>query len=367
MVDLLEYEGKTIFKEYGIPVPEFLVVSDEKDIPDFNEKMVIKAQVPTGGRGKRGGVRIVNNKEEAIKAMKEIKNIDFDGYRAEKFILEKAYNVRKELYISVTLDRSAEMPVVLASAEGGVDINSVPQEKIYKKPINPFVGVTEYLKRELSKFLNLTPEQAQEMGKILSGLYNIYDRLDASLAEINPLGLTDNGLIALDSKITIEDDALFRHKDIPVRYFGLDEIELEAKKKGLSFVKLEGDIGIIANGAGLNMATIDLIAQAGGKPANFFDLGGTDDPEKVIQAIELASKVTNKVLFINIFGGVTRCDTVARGVVQAINELKPKFKLVVRIRGANEEEGRKILLENKIESMLNLDEAVERVVKLAGE
>jgi len=155
-----------------------------------------------------------------------------DGYRAEKFILEKAYNIRKELYISVTLDRSAEMPVVLASAEGGVDINSVPQEKIYKKPINPFVGVTEYLKRELSKFLNLTPEQAQEMGKILSGLYNIYDRLDASLAEINPLGLTDNGLIALDSKITIEDDALFRHKDIPVRYFGLDEIELEAKKKG---------------------------------------------------------------------------------------------------------------------------------------
>jgi Succinyl-CoA synthetase, beta subunit len=153
MVDLLEYEGKSIFKEYGIPVPEFLVVSDEKDIPDFNEKMVIKAQVPTGGRGKRGGVRIVNSKEEAIKAMKEIKNIDFDGYRAEKFILEKAYNIRKELYISVTLDRSAEMPVVLASAEGGVDINSVPQEKIYKKPINPFVGVTEYLKGNFQNFL----------------------------------------------------------------------------------------------------------------------------------------------------------------------------------------------------------------------
>ncbi len=367
MVDLLEYEGKRLFKKYGIPVPEFKVITKESDVPEFNERMVVKAQVPTGGRGKRGGVRVVNNREEAIKAINEIKQINFDGYYSKAFILEKAYEVKKELYLSVTLDRSLELPIVLASPEGGVDINSVPQEKIYKKGINPFVGVTDYIKREVAKFLGLQGDLANQVGQILNGLYRIYDEMDASLAEINPLALTDQGLVALDSKVTIEDDALFRHKNIPVRYFGLDKIEVMAKKKGLSFVKLEGDIGIIANGAGLNMATIDLIALAGGRPANFFDLGGTDDPQKVIQAIELASKVTNKVLFINIFGGVTRCDTVANGVVEAIKRLKPKFKLVVRIRGANEEEGRRILLENGIESILNLDEAVEKVVKLAGE
>jgi len=367
MVDLLEHEGKRIFRKYGIPVPVFRVIRSEKEVPDFNEKMVIKAQVPTGGRGKKGGVKIVNNREEAIRAIQEIRQIDFNGYRARRFILEKAYDIKKELYVSITLDRSVELPVLLASAEGGVDINSVPAEKILKKPINPFVGVTDYMKREAAAFLGLDGENAKTLGKIISGLYRIYDELDASLAEINPLALTSEGLVALDSKISIEDDALFRHPDVPVRYFGMDKIEVEAKKKGLSFVRLEGDIGIIANGAGLNMATIDLIAQAGGKPANFFDLGGTDDPQKVIQAIELASKVTNKVLFVNIFGGVTRCDTVANGIVQAIKQLNPKFKLVVRIRGANEEEGRRILNENGIDSILNLDEAVRRVVELAGE
>ncbi|MEM4102487.1 MAG: ATP-grasp domain-containing protein, partial [Conexivisphaerales archaeon] len=349
---------------YKVPVTEFKVVKNDNDVPDFSEKMVIKAQVPVGGRGKRGGVVSVNSKHEALLAMDRIRKIDFDGHRAEVFLLEKAHNVNRELYLSVVLDRSEELPVILASKEGGMDINSVPSEKIYRHHIVPYVGVPEYVKRELSNFLDLKDRQIYE---VIDALYSIYDQMDASLVEINPLALTDDGLIALDSKITIEDDALFRHKDIEPRYFGLEPIEIEARKKGLSFVRLEGDIGIIANGAGLNMATIDMISLRGGRPANFFDLGGTDDPEKVIEALKLESNIVSKVLFINIFGGVTRCDTVATGIVQAVNELKPDFKIVVRLRGANEEQGRRILQENGIESLLNLDQAINRVVKLAGE
>lgn len=367
MVDFLEYEGKELFKRYGIPVPNFLVITDPKEVPEFNKKMVVKAQVPTGGRGKRGGVRLVNNREEAIRAIQEISQISFDGFRSEAFILEDAIDIKRELYISVTLDRSAELPIVLASAEGGVDINSVPQEKIYRHVINPFIGITQYLKREVSAFLGLGDKKAEQLGVILEGLYRIYNEMDASLAEINPLAETDSGLLALDSKVTLEDDALFRHREIVPKYYILDPVEREAKEKGLAFVRLEGDIGIIANGAGLNMATIDLIALNGGKPADFFDLGGTDDPQKVVEALKLASKVTHKVLFINIFGGVTKCDTVARGIIEAFKEIKPNFKLVVRVRGANEEEGRKILEENGIRSLLNLDEAVKEVIRLAGE
>jgi succinyl-CoA synthetase beta subunit len=364
MVDLLEYEGKQIFQKYRIPVPEFKVIRNENDIPEFSDKKVVKAQVPVGGRGKRGGVILVNSKQEALSAIEKIKKIDFDGHRAEVFLLEKAYRAVKELYLSVTLDRSRELPVVLASAEGGVDINSVSPEKIYRHHIVPYIGVPQYVKRELAEFLGLKDKQIYE---IVDALYSIYDEMDASLAEINPLVISEGGLMALDSKITIEDDALFRHHDIEPRFYGLDPVEIEAKKKELSFVRLEGDIGIIANGAGLNMATIDLISLRGGKPANFFDLGGTDDPEKVIEALKLESKVVSKVLFINIFGGVTRCDTVATGIVKSVKELKPKFKIVVRLRGANEEQGRRILQENGIESILNLDQAIDRVVKLAGE
>ncbi len=364
MVDLLEYEGKQIFQKYQVPVTEFKVIRSESDIPDFSERMVIKAQVPVGGRGKRGGVVPVNSKQEALIAMDKIRKIDFDGHRSEVFLLEKAYSVKRELYLSVTLDRSEELPVILASAEGGMDINSVPAEKIYRHHIVPYVGVPEYVKRELGEFLGLKDRQIYE---VVDALYSIYDQMDASLVEINPLAVTDGGLTALDSKITVEDDALFRHQEIEPRYFGLEPVEIEARKKGLSFVRLEGDIGIIANGAGLNMATIDMISLRGGRPANFFDLGGTDDPAKVIEALKLESKIVSKVLFINIFGGVTRCDTVATGIVQAVKELKPDFKIVVRLRGANEEQGRHILQENGIESLLNLDQAIDRVVKLAGE
>lgn len=364
MVDLLEYEGKQIFQKYQVPVTEFKVIRSESDIPDFSERMVIKAQVPVGGRGKRGGVVPVNSKQEALIAMDKIRKIDFDGHRSEVFLLEKAYSVKRELYLSVTLDRSEELPVILASAEGGMDINSVPAEKIYRHHIVPYVSVPEYVKRELGEFLGLKDRQIYE---VVDALYSIYDQMDASLVEINPLAVTDGGLTALDSKITVEDDALFRHQEIEPRYFGLEPVEIEARKKGLSFVRLEGDIGIIANGAGLNMATIDMISLRGGRPANFFDLGGTDDPAKVIEALKLESKIVSKVLFINIFGGVTRCDTVATGIVQAVKELKPDFKIVVRLRGANEEQGRHILQENGIESLLNLDQAIDRVVKLAGE
>jgi succinyl-CoA synthetase beta subunit len=364
MVDLLEYEGKQIFQKYQVPVTEFKVIRSESDIPDFSERMVIKAQVPVGGRGKRGGVVPVNSKQEALIAMDKIRKIDFDGHRSEVFLLEKAYSERRELYLSVTLDRSKELPVILASAEGGMDINSVPAEKIYRHHIVPYVSVPEYVKRELGEFLGLKDRQIYE---VVDALYSIYDQMDASLVEINPLAVTDGGLTALDSKITVEDDALFRHQEIEPRYFGLEPVEIEARKKGLSFVRLEGDIGIIANGAGLNMATIDMISLRGGRPANFFDLGGTDDPAKVIEALKLESKIVSKVLFINIFGGVTRCDTVATGIVQAVKELKPDFKIVVRLRGANEEQGRHILQENGIESLLNLDQAIDRVVKLAGE
>jgi len=368
MVKLLEFEGKEIFKKYGIKVPSGFIVKSKEDVLKnsslFAPPMVVKAQVLVGGRGKRGGIRKVESIDDAAKSIDIIKTIDFDGYKAESFLLEKAVSVKKELYISITLDRSHRDAILMSSADGGMEIESIPDEKIFKYNLNSFVGIPEYVKRDLFRKLGLDQKYQKEFNSILSGLWRIYKEEDAELVEINPLGITDEGIVAMDSKVIIEDDALFRHSTVEKIDSTLDPLEAKAKEKGIAFVKLDGDIGVIANGAGLTMATLDALNYMQGKAGVFLDLGGTDDPDKVSEAFLLMTDAKPKVVFINIFGGVTRCDTVALGLVEAFKKVKPSFPIVVRIRGFREEEGRKIMKDNGYDSYLTLMDAIKAVVDL---
>ncbi len=366
MVKLLEYEGKDFFKKYGIPVPSGYVVKSVNEIQPINFAMVIKAQVLTGGRGKRGGILKVSNLPEARKALDKISTINFDGHYAKQYLVESAVNVVKELYISITLDRSKRLPILMASTEGGMEIENVPDEKILKYYINPFIGVSLYIKRELAKELKIDKKMVGTIYAIVDGLWNIFKNEDAELVEINPLGVTEETLVAMDAKVVIEDDALFRHKNIEKVDETFDELEAKAREKSIAFVKLDGNIGVIANGAGLTMATLDTLTLWGGKPGVFLDLGGTDDPAKVTEAFELMCDAEPNVVFVNIFGGVTRCDTVATGLVNAIKNIKPKFPIVARIRGFHEVEGRDILKKAGISSFLDMKEAAKNVVDMVG-
>ena len=367
MVDLEEHEGKLLFKEYGIKVPESRLIKSGRDIRELHGNYVIKAQVPTGHRGTSGGVVKVSTKKQAMSAIEKIKKLDFNGFRAEKFLLEKFTEHTKEFYLSLVLDRGERSVMLIASRKGGVDIERVDKAYIKKIDIDIFIGVPDYRKRELSKFLGLDGELQPQFSSMLDSMWRLYRKEDAELVEINPLALSKEGLVALDSKIIIEDDALFRH-DKYLRFRNpADPIESKAEKIGVTFVRLDGKVGVIANGAGLNLATIDQIKLKGGEAADFLDLSGTDDPEKVSQAVELVMETGPRVILINIFGGVTKADTVATGISEAIIKLKPKCPILVRLRGFNEEEGIRILKKNNIRTFEGMDEAIEEAVKLARE
>ncbi|MEM0142981.1 MAG: ATP-grasp domain-containing protein, partial [Candidatus Parvarchaeum sp.] len=247
----------------------------------------------------------------------------------------------------------------------GVDIEKVPKNKIKSIDLDIFIGMLDYVKRQAFKFIKLDEKYRTRFYNILDAIWKIFTDKDAELVEINPLAVTDSELIALDSKVSIEDDSLFRHPEYKRDEYSEDELELKAKKKGISFVRLNGNIGLIANGAGLTLATIDQIKLAGGEAGDFLDLGGTDDPVRVTEAIELVKESNPKVLFINIFGGVTKADTVAEGIVQAIKKLGLNFKIVVRLKGFNEVKGRELLKRNGIDAFTDMSEAIKEVVKLA--
>ncbi len=371
MVKLLEWQGKEVFRNYGIPLPKGAVVhSGEEAAKALGTQVplpcVVKAQVRVGGRGKGGALRFANTAEEAQKAVGELIGSKFKDETVKEVLVEEKRPIERELYISLTLDRSKRLPILMFSAEGGVDIENVPDEKIHKLWVHPYAGILDYQKRQVAKLLGLTDAPAKEVGVLMETLWKIFQGEDAELVEINPLVLSAGHLLALDSKVTIEDDSIFRHPQYDHLQGDMTPLEEKAHEKGIAFVEMGGDVGVIANGAGLTMATLDVLLENGGKPGVFLDLGGTDDPKKVAEAFLLMSEAHPKVVFINIFGGVTRCDTVASGLVSEIKQNPPPFGIVTRIRGHNETEGKAILKEAGIGSFSDLAEAVRQVVSMEG-
>jgi succinyl-CoA synthetase beta subunit len=380
-VDLYEYQGKELFARFGIPVSEGRLATTPEQAraaaEEIGGQVVVKAQVLTGGRGKAGGIKLAASPEEAEQRAAEILGMDIRGHVVRKVWIEAASDIAKEYYLSLTFDRGEKKPLFMLTTEGGVDIEEVAErspERLARLHVDPLVGFQPYQARWLcfTAGLDDADEQKQVIG-IVQKLYDAFVGSDAMLCEVNPLIVTPSGEVrALDSKFSVDDNALFRHPDIAEMRDpeAADPRERLAREKGVTYVKLDGDIGILGNGAGLVMSTLDVIDQVGGRPANFCDLGGGGDAEGVVAALEvITSDPDVKGILFNIFGGITRCDEVARGILTALERMTIELPIVVRLDGTNAEEGRAMLVEaappdlHVEDTMLS---AAERVVELAG-
>jgi succinyl-CoA synthetase beta subunit len=375
---LHEYQAKGIFTKYGIPVPRGRVTSNASEAKhiayDLGDRVVIKAQVLVGGRGKAGGIRLAKSIEDVTEIAASVLGMDIKGLPVKKVLIEEGVNIGNEFYIGITNDRAEKKPVIMASSEGGIDIEEVARktpEKILTLHVDPMLGLMDYQIREIAMGIDLPFELWRPFTKIAAALWKIYATFDATLVEINPLVVTKDGqFIALDAKMTVDENALFRQTEIDEQRDtdSDDPIEIEARKYGLTYIKLEGDIGCMVNGAGLAMATMDTIKLNGGLPANFLDIGGGANAEKVSVAFQtiMADKDV-KAILVNIFGGITRCDEVARGILQATAVTKPDIPIVTRLIGTNAEEGLKILAEENMVTATTLMEAAQKVIALAKE
>ncbi|MBI3762984.1 MAG: ADP-forming succinate--CoA ligase subunit beta [Chloroflexi bacterium] len=373
---LHEYQSKALFAQHGIPIPKGRVTGTALEAREIAQELggrvVVKAQVLVGGRGKAGGIRLAKSPQEAEEAAAQILGMTIKGLPVRKVLVDPAADIRAEIYLGVTNDRAARKPVMMASSAGGVEIEEVARltpEKIHREHIDPFLGLRDYQARSLAAGIELPREHWKLFGQIAAGLYQAYVESDAVLAEINPLVITgDNQLQALDGKIVLDDNALFRHPDL-AEMRDMDEeasAETEARKYGLSYVKLDGEIGCMVNGAGLAMATMDIIKFFGGAPANFLDIGGGAGADKVAAALRiiLADPHVKAVMF-NIFGGITRCDEVARGILAALAEVNTRVPMVVRLVGTNEEEGRRLLADANMITATSLADAAQKAVAAA--
>jgi succinyl-CoA synthetase beta subunit len=374
VVKLAEWRGKEVFRKYGIPLPTGAVARSADEAESLARAgtvplpCVIKAQVLAGGRGKGGAVRFASTAAEARAAAEAILQLEFKGERVKEVLLEEKLALSQELYLSLTLDRSGRLPVLIASAHGGVEIESVEDTEIDRLHVDPFPGLTQFEKRRVAKALGLTGGPAKSLDRLLDALWRLFQAEDAELVEINPLAVVGDGLVALDAKVIIEDDANFRHPEYAEIQDDRTPLEEIAREKEIAFVQLDGNIGVIANGAGLTMATLDVLKEFGGNPGVFLDLGGTDDPRKVTEAFLLMAQARPKAVFLNIFGGVTRCDTVAKGLVEAMRQVPEgeRFPLVARIRGNNEKEGIEILRAAGVTSIPQLKESAQAVIAAAA-
>ena len=369
-----EYQAKELFKKYSIPIPEGYVAFSVEEAQADAKKLgtwpvVIKAQIHAGGRGKGGGVKLAHSRDDVDGVIGQILGMNLvthqtgpEGRLVKKVLVEKGLNILKELYLSIIPDRSTAMNVVIASEAGGMDIEAVAAEtpeKIIRVYINPLVGIQSYHCREVAYGLSLEPDVIKPFTALLSRLYALFVDYDCSMVEINPLVITaEKSVVALDAKINFDDNALFRHKDI-LEYRDLDEenpLEIDASRFNLNYIALDGNVGNMVNGAGLAMAPMDIIKQAGARPANFLDVGGSANAEKVENGFRIILSDKNvKGILINIFGGILRCDILAEGVVQAARKTQITVPVVVRMEGTNVEEGRRILAE----SGMNLITAVD--------
>lgn len=371
-----EYQAKEIFSHAGIPVERHVIChTPDEAVAAFRklgtDRVAIKAQVLTGGRGKAGGVKLADNEESVKQYATDILGMIIKGFPVTRVLVSEAVDIVSEYYVSFTIDRNARSVVLILSAAGGMDIEEVARntpEKIIRYHIDPLTGLPKYLAQGFAFMLFDQPEQAGRMTEILQNLYKAFTENDASLAEINPLALTGEGtLLAIDAKMVFDDNALYRHPDIRSLFEPTPEEELEnkAKEGGFSYVRMDGNIGCMVNGAGLAMATMDMIKLYGGTPANFLDIGGSSNPAKVIEAMKLLlddSKV--KSVFINIFGGITRCDDVAIGLIRAFDQIQTDIPVIVRLTGTNENIGRALLKENnRFQVAETMNEATLMAVK----
>jgi len=377
-MDLLEYQGKQLFAEHGVPVPEgrhaTTVEGARKAAEELGFPVVIKAQVQIGGRGKAGGIKVAKDAEEAEAHARAILGMDIRGLTVHELWVEKASDIAAEYYAAIVLDRSAKKPLVMLSAEGGMEIEAVAEEKIARLHIDPLAGFQPKDAEQLVKGAGIPDDVDDAVGAMLAKLYDVFGKTDSMLVEVNPLIVTgDRDVVALDAKVTVDDNALFRQPEVAEMRnpSAEDPQEQMAKERGVTYVKLDGEVGILGNGAGLVMSTLDVIAQAGGRPANFLDVGGGAKAEEIVSALEvLLSDEKVKAVLFNIFGGITRCDEVARGILQALDQIDVRVPIVVRLDGTNDEEGRRILAEAdapQLHTAKTMLEAADMVVALAKE
>jgi len=373
---LHEYQSKSIFSHYGIPIPKGRIANTAGEVKQIAEELggrvVIKAQVLVGGRGKAGGIRLAKSVEEAEEIATHILSMNLKGLPVRRVLVDEIVNFSKEIYLGITNDRMERKPVIIASGAGGVDIEEVAREypeKIMKVYLDAPFGLHDYQTRNLAIGIDLPRELWKSFNQIAKGLWKAFKENDAAIAEINPLVVTNQGfLMALDGKMIVDDNALFRHPElVETRDLDAEEpVEVEARKYGLSYIKLQGNIGCMVNGAGLAMATLDLIKEKGGSASNFLDIGGGANSDKVSTAIRIISADPSvKVILINIFGGITRCDEVARGILASINNQNKKIPLVVRLAGTNAEKGLDLLTGSHVRTATSLDEAAMKVVEIA--
>jgi succinyl-CoA synthetase beta subunit len=373
---LHEYQSKQLFAKHGIPIPRGRVAATANEAKSIAQELggrvVIKSQVLVGGRGKAGGIRLAKDSDEAEELATQILAMEIKGLPVRKVLVDEAANINKEIYLGITNDRTARKPVIMASAEGGVEIEEVARqtpEKIVKIHIDPLLGLRDYQARDIAAGIDLPRDLWRSFGQISRGLWEAYSENDATLTEINPLVITtDNRLLAVDGKMLIDDNALFRHPNL-VEMRDLDveaPAEIEARKYGLTYIKLDGTIGCMVNGAGLAMTTMDIIKLYGGEPANFLDIGGGAGSDKVSAALRIILSDPNvKSVLLNVFGGITRCDEVARGILVAIDEVNPDVPMVVRLVGTNAMEGRQLLADANMETAETLVEAAKKAVTAA--
>jgi succinyl-CoA synthetase beta subunit len=379
-MDLLEYQGKKLFSKHGLPVPDGRHAATVEEAVEASEQLgypvVIKAQVQIGGRGKAGGIKLATNRDEAEEHAGAILGMDIRGFTVRELYVEKASEIDEEYYAAIVFDRAAKQPMAMLSRMGGMDVEEVADtdpEAMRMLHVDPLIGFQDFHGRRLAYEAGIAADVIRPVGALLGELYGVFVAEDATLVEVNPLLITKaREVVALDAKVTIDDNALFRHPDIAeLRDLSAeDPQERMAKERGLTYVKLDGNVGILGNGAGLVMSTLDVVAQAGGRPANFLDAGGGSKAEAITSAVEviLSDEKVTAVLF-NIFGGITRCDEVARGLIEAFDQIKPSVPFVVRLDGTNDVEGRELLAEAQLPNVhteATMLGAAEKVVELAG-
>jgi succinyl-CoA synthetase beta subunit len=361
---LYEYNAKAVFKKEGIPVPEGYMAQDSvkaKEIAEnMNRPVAIKSQVLVGGRGKAGGIKFADTPQETFNHTKQLLSTTIKGENVKYVLVEEKAIIEKEFYLSVAVDRSNKKPLIMASAEGGVDIEELAEkspEKIIKYHVNPQEEFLPYESREIARKMGVGSSLVSPVGGIIWKLFQVFKKYDAQLAEINPLVVTEKGVIAADAKLELDDDSLYRHREL----MELEEYESEE----FAFVKLDGDIAVIGNGAGLTLTGMDMIKLNGGEPATFLDIGGGASAEVIKKALDLVIDYDPvKVIFLNVLGGITRADDVARGVINALGESKRKIPLVIRLTGTNEEEGQRLLTEAGVSFETSMEDAAKKAVEL---
>ena len=380
-MDLHEYQGKELFRQHGIPVSDGRLATDPTEARAAAEELglpiVVKAQVLTGGRGKAGGIKLAASADEAEARAREILGMDIRGHVVTKLWIERASDIAREYYLSLTFDRSAKKPLFMFTTQGGMDIEEVAAtspDALVRLHVDPFEGCHPWHARRLVHDGGVEDSGEQkQIAAIVLKLYDAFVSTEAMLCEINPLIVTPEGEVrALDSKFTVDDNALFRHPDIAELrdVAAADPLEALAREKGVTYVKLDGEVGVLGNGAGLSMSTVDVVTFAGGRPANFCDLGGGGDAQGVVDALEVITRDDQvRSIFFNIFGGITRCDEVARGILQAVGEMGLELPIVVRLDGTNAEEGRRILADAALPNLsteATMLDGARRAVELAA-